>query len=123
MSSVCRNCTLTLRNPVPMGVVIGALSVTSLARAASIVSWGIGVPVVAIMSTPASQIRQLILPAPAVVASAASTHRWAARASSGPTPSPRIKVPVYVLDIDNLQSVVGGLWSVGNFYCPLTTVH
>ena len=72
------------------------------------VASGSGVPAVSMMSTPASQTVQSISPAPAVLAKAASTHRLAASASSGPTPSPRINVTLCVAIERILSAPVAG---------------
>src|SRR6476660_9743773 len=75
-----------LRNPVPTGVVIGALSAQRVRLTLSIVASGSGEPVRAITSTPASCTSQLIL------TPVASMHFRAAAANSGPVPSPVMRV-------------------------------
>ena len=70
----------------PTGVVIGALRATLVRRHDSMTLSGTGVPSFAITSTPASWTSQLI------ATPVASMHIRVASASSGPTPSPGIKV-------------------------------
>ncbi len=77
---------MTERNPVPTGVVIGALSATLVRRHDSITLSGTGVPTLAMMSTPASSTSQ------SMATPVASMQNLVASASSGPTPSPGINV-------------------------------
>src|ERR1700722_11933389 len=65
---------------------MGALRATLVRRQDSMTLSGIGVPTLAMMSTPASCSSQLIL------TPVASMHILVASANSGPTPSPRINV-------------------------------
>ena len=75
-----------LRKPVPTGVVIGAFRAHLVRRTLASTLSGSGVPVRAITSTPASCTSQLIF------TPVASMHIRAASASSGPVPSPVIRV-------------------------------
>jgi hypothetical protein len=79
-----------LLKPAPDGVVMGAFSAMPFFLTDSIVACGSGVPVLAIMSIPASATSHLM---PAFVA---SIHLLAACAISGPTPSPVIRVTVVI---------------------------
>ena len=75
-----------LRKPVPTGVVIGAFRAQRVRRTLSSTASGSGVPSRSMTSTPASCTSHWIF------TPVASTHRLAASASSGPTPSPVINV-------------------------------
>ena len=75
-----------LRKPVPTGVVMGAFRAHCVRRTLSSTLSGMGVPVRAITSMPASWTSQLIF------TPVASTQRRAASANSGPVPSPVINV-------------------------------
>ena len=77
---------MTLRKPVPTGVVIGAFRATLVRRHDSITLSGTGVPSFAMTSTPASWTSQ------SIATPVASMHSCVASASSGPTPSPGIRV-------------------------------
>ena len=81
-----RSWTLTLRKPLPTGVVMGAFSAHRVRRMLSMSGSGSGVPVRAMTSMPASCTSQSIF------TPVASTHIRAAAANSGPTPSPVISV-------------------------------
>jgi hypothetical protein len=83
-----RSATLTERKPEPTGVVIGPLIATLVRRTDSSTCSGSGVPYCSITSTPASRRSHSIgTPVAAITVSSA----WA---SSGPVPSPGIKVTV-----------------------------
>jgi hypothetical protein len=84
-----------------MGVVMGALSVAWVRRTDSTVRVGMGVPSRAITSTPASQTSHAT-DEPACF-SAASTHRRAASASSGPVPSPVINDILYAPMLESFR--------------------
>ena len=90
-SSSLRSATFTLRKPLPTGVVIGPLIATLVRRIESSTCCGSGVPYSSITSRPASCTSQTMgtLVAAITVSSAA--------ASSGPVPSPGIRVTVYVM--------------------------
>ena len=79
----------------PTGVVTGALSATLVRRHDSITLSGIGVPSLAMTSTPASCSSQLI------ETPVASMHILVASASSGPTPSPRINVTSWAIGLQS----------------------
>ena len=83
-----RSATLTLRKPVPTGVVMGPLMATLVRRMDSSTCSGSGVPYSSITPRPASCTSQRMgTPvAPMTVSRAA--------ASSGPVPSPGIRVTV-----------------------------
>ena len=81
-----RSATFTERNPVPTGVVIGALMHVFVARIDASTSSGNGVPRDAITSTPASTSRQ------SNCTPVASNTSLVTCASSGPVPSPRMRV-------------------------------
>src|SRR6266700_7931757 len=85
-SSSCRSATLTLRNPVPTGVVIGPFRATRLRRIDSSTCSGSGVPYSAMTFSPACWTSQSNW---TPVASRALT---VASVISGPTPSPGIRV-------------------------------
>ena len=87
-SSSLRRATLTLRKPPPMGVVIGPLMATLVRRMDSSTCSGSGVPYSSMTSTPASR-RSHSMGTPV-----AATTVSSAAASSGPVPSPGIKVTV-----------------------------
>ena len=87
-SSSLRNATLTLRKPVPTGVVIGPLMATLVRRMASRTCSGSGVPYSSMTPRPASCTSHTIgTPVAAITVSRAA-------ASSGPVPSPGIRVTV-----------------------------
>ena len=84
--SAWRSVTLTLRKPSPTGVVIGPLSATRLRRIDSRTWSGSGVPYSAMTASPASTVSHSnSMPV-------ASRTRRVASASSGPMPSPGIRV-------------------------------
>src|SRR6266511_1226763 len=85
-SSSCRSATFTLRNPTPTGVVIGPLSATRVRRMESKIRSGSGVPSRARAAAPASSTAHSN-PTPV-----ASMTRWVASETSGPMPSPGIRV-------------------------------
>ncbi len=81
-----RRATLTERNPEPTGVVIGPLMATFVARTEAMTSSGSGVPRRASTAAPASWRSQaMATPLAAITVSRAA-------ASSGPVPSPGIRV-------------------------------
>ncbi len=77
--------TLTLRNPVPTGVVIGPLIATRQSRIASRVSVGSSAPCVSSAAAPAG------ISIHSIPTSAASSTTLAAAATSGPMPSPGMR--------------------------------
>ncbi len=81
-----RRATLTLRNPVPIGVVSGPLIATPLLRMESSTCSGRGVPYLSMTSAPASWTSQ------SNCTPVASSTRRVASDSSGPTPSPGMNV-------------------------------
>ena len=81
-----RRATLTLRNPVPIGVVSGPLIATPLLRMESSTWSGRGVPYLSMTSAPASWTSQ------SNCTPVASRTRRVASDSSGPTPSPGMNV-------------------------------
>ena len=82
-----RSATLTERNPVPTGVVIGPLMATPVWAIDSITESGSGLPpCLAITSAPASRTSQ------SNSTPVASRTRRVASESSGPIPSPGINV-------------------------------
>src|SRR6266540_2899088 len=85
-SSSCRSATFTLRNPTPTGVVIGPLSATRVRRMESKIRSGSGVPSRARAAAPASSTAHSN-PTPV-----ASMTRRVASETSGPMPSPGIRV-------------------------------
>ena len=85
-SSSCRRATLTERKPVPIGVVIGPFSATPFSLTESSVSSGSGVPASSITSTPACRTSQ------SSSTPVASRTRRVASVSSGPVPSPGMRV-------------------------------
>ncbi len=97
--SSCRRWTLMLRKPVPTGVVMGALSAHLVRRTLCMTDSGSGVPTRNMTSTPASCSSQLIF------TPVASTHSLAAAASSGPVPSPVIRVTSCAMASDRSQSL------------------
>ena len=84
--SAWRSVTLTLRKPSPTGVVIGPLSATRLRRIDSSTCSGSGVPYSAMTASPASWTSH------SKATPDASSTRRVASASSGPMPSPGIRV-------------------------------
>jgi len=85
-SSSWRSATLTERNPLPIGVVIGPLSATRFFRTDSRTSSGSGVPRARIAFSPASTTSQ------SIETPVASVTTRAAFVTSGPIPSPGIMV-------------------------------
>src|SRR5678815_1012876 len=85
-SSACRSSTFTLRNPDPTGVVIGPLIATRESRIRSRTRPGRGVPSRSRTSAPASSI------AHSMGTPLASSTRRVASETSGPMPSPGIRV-------------------------------
>ncbi len=83
---ICRRWTLTLRNPVPTGVVMGALRPTRVRRMLARSDSGSGVPYCSRQSIPASCTSHRM------AAPVASITSRATAASSGPVPSPIISV-------------------------------
>src|ERR1700760_3583836 len=87
MSSSLRSATLTERKPPPIGVVIGPFSATPVSRTASRTSGGSGLPpCLSITSAPAWRTSQ------SNSTPVASSTRRVASVSSGPVPSPGIRV-------------------------------
>ena len=86
-SSVWRSVTLTLRKPSPTGVVIGPLSATLLRRIDSRTCSGSGVPYSAI-----DGLAGVHLTSHSNATPDASSTRRVASASSGPMPSPGMRV-------------------------------
>ena len=86
---------MTERNPVPTGVVIGALRATLVRRHDSMTLSGTGVPSLAMMSTPASSTSHWMS------TPVASMQNLVASASSGPTPSPGIRVTTWAMFSDS----------------------
>ena len=87
-SSARRSPTLTLRKPPPTGVVIGPLIATPLRRMLSTTRSGSGVPSLAMVASPACCTSQ------ANARPVASITPTVASLSSGPIPSPGIRVTV-----------------------------
>jgi len=75
-----------LRNPVPMGVVIGPLRATLVRRQEAKTLSGSGVPAVFIMSSPASTCSHVMSTPVAAITFLTTVH------ISGPVPSPGISV-------------------------------
>ncbi len=84
--SSCRSATLTERKPVPIGVVIGPFRATPFAFTDASVSSGSGVPASSITSTPAWCTSH------SSSTPVASRTRRVASVSSGPVPSPGMRV-------------------------------
>src|SRR5918997_1467938 len=89
-SSSLRSSTLTERKPEPTGVVVGPLMPTPLCLSDASVSSGNGLPWRSYSSTPASRRSQRNS------TPVASSTRRVASASSGPVPSPGMKVTLCV---------------------------
>ena len=90
-SSSRRSCTLTDLNPLPIGVVTGALSAILFFFMLSITRSGRGTPSFSMTSRPADCLSQLILtPAASIIFTTAS-------AISGPIPSPSISVILCII--------------------------
>ena len=97
-SNSLRRATLTLRKPVPTGVVMGPLMATLVARTASSTCSGRGVPYSPITPAPASCTFQLIW------TPVASTTRRMALVISGPMPSPGISTTSWVMAYSSSSS-------------------
>src|ERR1700674_1602621 len=113
-SSSCRSATLTLRNPLPIGVVIGPLRATLFLRIDASTCSGSGVPNSAMEASPAWWTSQ------SNSTPVASMTRTAASQISGPTPSPGMRVtecrtqalPVFEVvgvDLDEIAPLLGNL--------------
>src|ERR1700682_813930 len=114
-SSSCRSATFTLRNPLPIGVVIGPLRATLFLRIDASTCSGSGVPNSAMEASPAWWTSQ------SNSTPVASMTRTAASQISGPTPSPGIRVtvcrteiqlPVFEevgVDLDEIAPLLGNL--------------
>src|SRR5688572_6214182 len=89
-SNSLRSATLTLRKPLPTGVVIGPLIATRVRATESRTYLGSGVPCFGMTSAPASTVSHSIF------TPVASTIRRIASVSSGPVPSPGIRVTVRI---------------------------
>src|SRR5436190_8583430 len=84
-----------------MGVVIGPLIATLLARTESSVSSGKGVPASSITSTPAWRTSH------SNSTPVASSTRRVASVSSGPVPSPGTRVTRWAMELDSTRSICG----------------
>src|SRR3982074_1079837 len=114
-SSSWRSATLTLRNPLPTGVVIGPLRATLFLRMEASTGSGSGVPNLAMAASPACWTSQ------SNSTPVASGTRTVASQISGPTPSPGTRVtecrpnqdlPVFEIVSVDLDEIAPLLWNL-----------
>ena len=109
-SKCLRRATLTLRKPVPTGVVMGPLIATLVSATASSTCWGSGVPNSSMTPAPASWTFQLIW------TPVASTTRRIACVISGPIPSPGIRTTSCAIICYSSSSASSNFFTLARFF-------